>query len=380
MKRGTGIIFLCAWFSLAGAGLANASDDADDGPDQARRDVAGAVYTMTNASTGNSVLLFNRAADGTLTAAGSFPTGGSGTGRGLGNQSALALSEDQRWLFAVNAGSSEVSVFSVKRSGLELVDKVPSGGTRPVSLSVDHDLLYVLNAGGTDNITGFTIGRRGKLSPLPGSTRLLSGTGTAPAQVQFNPKGNVLVVTEKATNLIDTYIVGDDGLANGPFVQASAGATPFGFAFDRQGRMFVSDAARGAPGASSVSSYRISSDGNIQAISPTAANTETASCWVVISNDGRFAYTTNTGSGSISGYRVAKDGSLTLRDADGRTGDTGAGSAPLDMSLSRDGRYLYTLNSGNGTIGAFSVGSDGELAAFAGISGLPAGANGMAAR
>ena len=380
MKRGTGILFLCAWFSLTGAGLANASDDADDGSDQARHEVAGAVYTMTNASTGNSVLLFNRAADGTLTAAGSFPTGGAGTGRGLGNQSALVLSEDQRWLFAVNAGSNEISVFSVKRSGLELMDKVPSGGTRPVSLSVDQNLLYVLNAGGTDNITGFTVGRRGKLSPLPGSTRPLSGTGTAPAQVQFNPKGNVLVVTEKATNLIDTYIVGDDGLANGPIAQASAGVTPFGFAFDRRGRMYVSDAAGGAPGASSVSSYRVPSSGNLQAISPATATTETAACWVVISNDGRFAYTTNTGSGSISGYRVAKDGSLTLRDADGRTGDTGAGSAPLDMSLSRNGRYLYTLNSGNGTIGAFRVGSDGELAAFAGVSGLPAGANGMAAR
>ena len=380
MKRGTGILFLCAWFSLAGPGLVYASDEADDDPDHARHEVAGAVYTMTNATTGNSVLLFNRAADGTLTAAGSFATGGSGTGRGLGNQGALVLSEGQRWLFAVNAGSNEISVFAVKRAGLVLVDKVPSGGTRPVSLTVDDNLLYVLNAGGTDNITGFTIGRRGKLSPLPGSTRLLSGTGTAPAQVQFNPKGNVLVVTEKATNLIDTYTVGDDGLANGPFVQASAGVTPFGFAFDRRGRMYVSDAAGGAPGASSVSSYRVSSSGNIQAISPAAATTETAACWVVISNNGRFAYTTNTGSGSISGYRVAKDGSLTLRDADGRTGDTGAGSAPLDMSLSRDGRYLYTLNSGNGTIGAFSVGSDGELAAFAGISGLPAGANGMAAR
>lgn len=190
----------------------------------------------------------------------------------------------------------------------------------------------------------------------------------------------MLVVTEKATNLIDTYIVDEDGFASGPFVHASAGATPFGFAFDRRGRMYVSDAARGAPGASSVSSYRVASDGNIQAISPTAATNQTAACWVVISNDGRFAYTTNTGSGSITGYRIAQDGSLTLRDADGRTGDTGAGSAPLDMSLSRDGRYLYTLNSGSNSIGAFSVAKDGGLAALPGFSGLPVSANGLAAR
>lgn len=381
MQRGRGIIFfLCAWVLLAGAGLANASDDADDGPDDDRRGAVGAVYTMSNVATGNSVLQFNRAADGTLTAAGSFATGGLGAGRGLGNQNALVLNKDRRWLFAVNAGSNEISVFAVKQSGLELVDKVASGGTRPVSLTVDDNLLYVLNAGGTDNITGFTIGRRGKLSPLPGSTRLLSGTGTAPAQVQFNPKGNVLVVTEKATNLIDTYTVGDDGLATGPFIHASAGVTPFGFAFDRRGRLLVADAAGGATGASSVSSYRVSGNGNIQAINPTVATTETAACWVVVSNDGRFAYTTNAGSGSLSGYRIAQDGSLTLRDADGRTGDTGAGSAPLDMSLSRDGRYLYTLNSGHGAIGAFAVGTDGALVAIPGIGGLPVGANGLAAR
>lgn len=378
MKRRSGILFLCAWFLLAGSGLVYASDD-DNGLDDAKRGTAGAVYTMSNATTGNSILMFNRAADGTLTAAGAFPTGGTGTGRGLGNQSALVLSEGQRWLFAVNAGSNEISVFAVKRTGLKLVDKVPSGGTRPVSITVDQNLLYVLNAGGTDNITGFTIGRRGKLTPLPGSTRLLSSTGTAPAQVQFNPKGNVLVVTEKATNLIDTYTVGEDGLTNGPFIHASAGVTPFGFAFDRRGRMFVSEAVGGAPGASSVSSYRVSSDGNIQTISPTVGNTQTAACWVVISKDGRSAYITNTGSGSISEYSIAQDGSLTLSDADGRAGNTGAGSAPLDMSLSRDGRFLYTLNSGSNSIGAFSMGVDGALVALPFLSGLPAGANGLAA-
>lgn len=380
MQRGKGLLLLCVWFSLAATGLVHASDEDGEGSTESRRAAAGAVYTMSNATTGNEILQFDRAADGTLTPAGSFATGGFGTGGGLGNQSALVLSAGQRWLFAVNAGSNEISVFAVKRGGLELVDKVSSGGARPVSLSVDQDLLYVLNAGGIDNITGFNVSRRGKLTPLPGSTRLLSGTGTAPAQVQFNPQGNVLVVTEKATNLIDTYIVGDDGFASGPFVHASAGVTPFGFAFDRRGRMYVSDAAGGVPGASSVSSYRVAGDGNIQAISPTAANTQTAACWVVISNDGRFAYTTNTGSGSISGYRIAKDGSLTLRDTDGRTGVTGDGSGPLDMSLSRDGRYLYTLNSGSNSIGAFGVAKDGGLTALPGFSGLPVSANGLAAR
>lgn len=378
MKRRTSISLLCAWFLLSGTALAHADEDDDDAPGHTH--AAGAVYTMSNATTGNSILVFNRAADGSLSPAGSYATGGLGAGRGLGNQNAVVLSEDQRWLFAVNAGSNEISVFAVRRAGLKLMDKVSSGGTLPVSIALDRNLMYVLNAGGTDNISGFTVGRHGKLTPLPGSTRYLSGTGTAPAQVQFNPKGNVLVVTEKATNLIDTYTVDDAGFAHGPHVQSSAGITPFGFAFDERGRLYVSHASGGAAGASSVSSYRVANDGGLQTISPTVATTETAACWVVISKDGRFAYTTNAGSGSISGYRVARDGQITLRDVDGRTADTGAGSAPLDMSLSRDGRYLYSLNSGTSTIGAFQVGVDGALTALAGIGGLPARANGLAVR
>jgi hypothetical protein len=41
---------------------------------------SGAVYTMTNSPTGNSVIVFDRASNGTLTLAGSFPTGGTGLG------------------------------------------------------------------------------------------------------------------------------------------------------------------------------------------------------------------------------------------------------------------------------------------------------------
>src|SRR5713101_5107320 len=70
----------------------------------------GAVYTMTNAAAGNSILIFTRAANGALANAGSVPTGGKGQGSGLGSQGALTVSGDQRWLLAVNAGSNDVTV------------------------------------------------------------------------------------------------------------------------------------------------------------------------------------------------------------------------------------------------------------------------------
>jgi 6-phosphogluconolactonase len=335
----------------------------------------GEVYSLTNSPAGNAVKAFDRAANGSLTPAGEFPTGGAGTGGGLGNQSAVVL--DGRRLFAVNAGSDSISAFLIKPNGLELVDTTASGGDQPISLTAHRGLLYVLNAGGAGNISGFTYAKSGDLSPLAGSTRPLSGTDTGPAQVSFDRVGELLVVTEKNTNLIDTYEVDGSGLASGPNPQASSGATPFGFAFDRRGHLIVSEAFGGAPDQSAVSSYDVD-DGLIEPITPSAGTTETAACWIVITENGRFAYTTNTGSGSISGYQVSHQGELSLLDADGRTGETGPG--PIDMALSRNSRFLYSLNSGDGTISGFRVGVDGSLTPIQGVTGLPNGANGLAAR
>ncbi len=346
----------------------------------------GAVYTMTNSDGGNEILVFDRAADGTLIEAGSYATDGTGTGGGLGNQGAVVLSQNNRWLFTVNAASDDISVFAVEPAGLSLVDRIDSGGMRPISLTVDRNLLYVLNAGGsvgaTDNISGFIVANDGTLSPLPGSTRPLSAVSTGPAQIEFTPDGRVLVVTEKATNNILTYTVDHDGYAAGPTIFASVGTTPFGFAFGKRGQLFVSEAFGGATDASAVSSYIVSPDGALEVVSPSVGTNQTAACWVVVTKGGRFAYETNAGSGSISGYRINSDGTIALLDADGRTGVTGDGSGPLDMALSVNGKYLYTLNGGNETISAFRVDGNGSLTLIAADAavGLPDGSNGLAAR
>jgi len=294
------------------------------------------------------------------------------------------LTNGNRWLLVVNAGSDDVSVFRVERDGLTLVDRKPSGGHRPISVTVDRDLVYVLNAGGAvggnDTITALELNRDGSLSQVPGSMRFLSSPNSGPAQVSFSPDGRDLVVTEKATNLIDTWRVGHDGRASHFIANLSEGSTPFGFAFGKRGRLFVSEAAGGATDASSMSSYVLNRRGELQVISSAIPTTETAACWVVVTDDGRFAYATNAGSGSVAGYRIAFDGTISLLDADGVTGNTGPGSGPIDMALSIDGRYLYTLNGGNQTIGAFEVHADGSLTPIPGADGLPAGANGLAAR
>src|SRR5262245_36268694 len=89
----------------------------------------GHVYVLSNSTAGNAVLDYARAADGSLSGPASYPTGGNGTGGGLGSQGSIILDGDD--LYAVNAGSNSVSRFSVERNGLELKATVPSGGTTP---------------------------------------------------------------------------------------------------------------------------------------------------------------------------------------------------------------------------------------------------------
>jgi 6-phosphogluconolactonase len=366
--------FICCSGLALTLGFTSAASQAET------RGNAGALFTMDNATAGNHVLAYRRAADGALSFLGEFATGGIGTGGGLGNQGALILSSGGRWLFACNAGSDEISVFRVTPHGLQLTDKVGSGGRRPISLAVHRNLLYVLNAGGlvgdADSVTAFLF-FNGELSPLADSTRSLSAANTDPAQISFSRDGNVLVVTEKATNVIDTFTVNDDGLIDEHQQFASVGQTPFGFAF-RRDALIVSEAFGGAANASAVSSYELADDGSLQVISPSVPTTETAACWVVVTRNGHFAYVSNTGSGTLSGYNVSSDGSLSLLDADGVTGVTGPG--PIDMALSVNSHFLYSLNSGDGTISAFRVNHDGSLSSLSGVAGIPSGANGLAVR
>jgi 6-phosphogluconolactonase len=340
--------------------------------------VGGAVFTLSNAAGANAVLSFTRAANGTLSPAGSFATGGSGTGAGLGSQGAVVLSDDGRFLFAVNAASNSISSFSVNGSSLSLIGTESSGGTTPISITVHGRNLYVLNGGGSGSIVGFIVSGSGTVRMLPGSARRLSSSNAGPAQIGFDHTGNWLVVTEKNTNLIDTYFVGALGYALGPVVNKSEGQTPFGFAFDPNGLLVVSEAAGGAVDASTASSYVIGLLGRLHTVSAAVPTKQTAACWVAVTNDSRFAYMTNTGSASITGFET-RIGRLHPLNADGRTGETGL--TPIDAAMSRGSQYLYALEADAHGISAFSVDrSNGSLTKLSSASGLPAGAVGLAAR
>ncbi|HSJ74446.1 MAG TPA: beta-propeller fold lactonase family protein [Miltoncostaeaceae bacterium] len=360
------VIAAVALIALAGAGSAVAASP------------AATVYTQTNDPAGNRIQALAPSHDGSLAPARSHPTGGLGSGDGLGSQGGVVIAH--RWLLAVNAGSDEVSLFRVRRrGGLTLRDIVPSGGDRPISVTSDGRRAYVVNAGAPSGLAGFEISADGRLTPIAGSARPLSAPAPGPAQIELSRDGETLVVTEKDTNRIGTYPVAADGAVGAPTFTASAGETPFGFAFDPPGRLIVSEAFGGRPDASAVSSYALSAGGGVSPISPAVGTGQTAACWIVVTADGRFAYTTNTGSDSITGYRIAKGGQLSLLDRDGVTGRTGDG--PTDMALSRDGSVLYALNGAEGSISAFAIDRRGGLERIGTTNGLPlAAVAGLASR
>ncbi len=331
------------------------------------------LYTESNEAGMNNIMVYQINYDGSLQWSSNTASGGVGTGAALGSQGALALSNDNNWLFAVNAGSNSVSSFKVNRDGsLTLVSTENSWGKNPNSLSVYGKMLYVLNHG-SDNIHGFWVGSDGKLTDISGSTMPLSSTGVDAPQISFTPNGNFVVVPEKATNIIGTFkIKNNGGAASGDF-NPSVGNTPFGFGFSRN-YMIVSNAEMGAANAGTATSYAINGNGKIKDINGARPDYQAAPCWVAITRYGRFAYMTNTATNNISSYYVAPWGGLYLVESNAAPTGTG----PLDIVVAANNYYVYTLNSGTHDISCFHRMFFGRLGALGTSAGLPTPATGLA--
>lgn len=332
------------------------------------------IYTESNESAGNNIMVYEVKYNGSLQWNSNTASGGVGSGAPLGSQGALVLSEDNNWLFAVNAGSNSVSTFKVKNDGsLKLKSTKSSGGTGPNSLTMHGNMLYVLNHG-SDNIHGFWVGNNGDLTDIDGSTKPLSSTLVDAPQISFTPNGDRLVVTEKATNIVGTFKIKNNGAADWGIFNPSVGNTPFGFEFARDGYMIVSNAEMGGAGAGSGTSYRINYNGSVHAVNGARANYQSAPCWVATAQYGRFAYMTNTASNNISSFYVAPWGGLYLLESN--AGETGAG--PLDIVVATNNYYVYALNSGAHSISGFHREFFGKLASIGTTENLPASATGLA--
>jgi 6-phosphogluconolactonase (cycloisomerase 2 family) len=383
MRHAALLVLVAAVAALVGAGAAYP----DHGHGHGQRHGHGhgharsgsVVWVQTNEPSGNSIVVYDRNSDGSLTQAGTYATGGNGGVAAPGNESdrlatqgSLAYDARHSLLIAVNAGSDTVTTFKVHGDRLQGRKVAPSGGQFPASVAVFGRLVYVLNAGGTGIVQGYWI-RGHHLRPIPGSARTLGLANTnppnfltSPGQVGFSPNGRQLLVTTKASGSnIDVFRVRRNGtLSATPVVNASATPVPFAFTFTPEGKL-----ASGEAGASSLTTYALGGDGTLS--DPrSASDGQTALCWIL--RVGGFYYVSNTGSNNVSSFTVGTDGTPSLLAA--VAAPTNAG--PIDMTAS--GRYLYVQTGTAGTIDGFRVNSDGSLTSVGSVSGLPAGQEGIA--
>ena len=330
-RTGVASLALTAFLTTVGAtGLASPAL-AHEAPHHGR----GTVFVQTDDPAGNTVVAYDRAADGRLTQAGTYATGGLGgvldgsVVDHLASQGSLALDREHHTLYAVNAGSDTVTVFRVSGDRLTRRAVLPSRGSFPVSITVHRDLVYVLNARDGGSVQGFRRSADG-LRPIAGSHRALGLDASAtpefvntPGQVAFSPDGSQLLVTTKANgNQVDAFTVGRSGAPSAsPTVNNLPGAVPFAISWDRFGRVVLAEA-----GTNSVATFRLARDGVLHAIA-TAATGQAATCWIVRS--GRGFYASNAGSATLSGYRVGGGGQLSS------LGTTATDPGTVDATVTR---------------------------------------------
>ncbi len=327
------------------------------------------VFVQTDNVAGNQVVAYDRGANGALTQVATYSTGGlGGVLNGsqvdhLGSEGSLTYDAADSLLYAVNAGSNTVSVFSIRGDQLNLRQVVGSGGTFPVSVAVRGDLVSVLNAENGGSVQEFA-SVFGHLVPLPGSNRNLGLTiptdatqfTHTPGQVLYSPDGSQLIVTTKATtNAIEVFNVGFFGrLSPSPAITTEAGTVPFALAFDRAGHLVVGEA-----GPSALASFDLNRNGTLTPISVVASG-QTGLCWVTAT--GSLLYTGNTAANSTSGYVTNGAGQLSL------LGATPTDPGTVDGSVSSDGHYFYAQTGGKGIVDEFQINTNGSLTEVGSVS------------
>ncbi|MEU9045275.1 MULTISPECIES: beta-propeller fold lactonase family protein [unclassified Kitasatospora] len=335
-----------------------------------------AVFVQNDNPAGNQVIAYRRADDGHLTPAGTYDTHGLGgvlagsVADHLASQGSLTYDPRHALLYAVNAGSDTVSVFSVDGDRLALRQVVGSGGRFPVSVAVHNNVVYVLNALDGGSIQGYTV-RDGRLHKEAGRNRCLGldpnatpQFTTTPGQVGFTGEGSQLVVTTKAnSNSLLVFNLDRSGApADTPVTTLLPGAVPFAFVPNGRHGLFLTEA-----GTNAVATFTIHPDGTATQEAFAATN-QAATCWIVAVHD--LLYTSNAGSSTLTGFRTADRGRRLTA-----LGNTPTDPGTVDAAVSSDRHYLYAQTGVHGILDEFAVNDDGSLTPL-GSQTVPDGAGG----
>jgi 6-phosphogluconolactonase len=336
-----------------------------------------AIYVTTNASSSNVVLAFVPRAGGDPTLLGMYPTTGKGAGSHADFSSdAVRISDDHRFLFAVDSGSNSIASFRINAGyDLAFAGSVSSGGLSPNNLAVRGTSLFVTNSGDLASgvpptVNGFLIQNDGTLLANGGSVSLDDPTRSTPSDALFDSTGTALIVPDFRTSKIDFYPIDAGKIAGAPAVVSSSGALPFGAKIFAN-TLVVSESA------GSVSSYATAAISTAP-ITSALANGERGTCWLALTPNGRYAYVSNTQSGTISSYSVATSGALTLLAQTAAISALGSSSQPLDIAVAQDGSRLYQLYGAGEALEEYAIAGDGSLRLSGAVTGLPSSSQGVA--
>ena len=313
----------------------------------------GAVYFLSNPDGLNTVEAFSRnSTTGFVTYLGSFPSGGNGSAAIQGSQSHAVLANGS-FLYAVNSGNGSFSTFRLDADGRPtLFATTSSNGTRPVSIAIHGNLLFVLNqgipagdGGSIDGgLVGFSIGADGIPAAIPGAITPFDSEDM-PSDVFFTGNGLRLAVMRSGAKSVSTFAVDPSGalsdqrtinVGSQPVGGAATSRLPWaGFA------AIVSVVEDYGP--ASVVSFQAESALTI--VSQVGADVDTDPCWATTSVNGQRLWTSNFQPKTLTLYRVGSDSSLVREGLYEPAPGIGPGS--LDLDVSADGRFLYRLRAFN---------------------------------
>ena len=352
--------------SLGGAlviGAALAAAPASAATSTSQQTPSTSVFVQTDNVDGNSIVAYDRAADGTLTQAGVYATGGLGgvlTGSvvdHLASQGSLTYDRLSHTLYAVNAGSNTLTVFAVNGDRLSRTQVISSGGTFPLSVTTHGHSVFVLNGLAGGSIQGYyRIAHHLRLIPrwnrpldLPVAEPQFTHV---PGQIAFTPNGSKLLVTTKAaSNSIDVFTIGVLGTPSAvPIVNYEASTVPFGVTFDPSGRLVVAEA-----GTNAVATFTIRPSGVLDPVDELGTG-QAATCWVV--RNGNYLYASNAGSANLSGVYDDGHNALSL------LGTTSTDAGTVDAAASRDGQFVYVQTGAAGIVDEYRANEDGSLTAI----------------
>jgi 6-phosphogluconolactonase (cycloisomerase 2 family) len=343
--------------------------------------VGHALFVETESASGNNVLSYSRSSDGTISFAGSYPTGGFGatavgaTADPIASQGGLTLINNNSELVATNAGSDTVTVFAVEGTHLIWLQQVASQGQFPVSVASHGNLVSVLNSGGSGSVAQFRL--FGDFLVSQGAqVRNLGLSNTTPpdfhhglGEVAYTPNGQHLIIATKlSTNSFDVFSVGFNGtLGATPVVTPSDNPLPFAFTFDSAGNVVSAEASN-----SSVSTYAVNANGTLTSLG-TVSDGQTALCWISGANG--YFFGSNSGSGNVSSFDETAGGAPQLVNVTAAVAHAG----DIDSTVSPDGHTLYVESGGQGTVDAYSIGASGTLNQIETIFNIPVASEGIAA-